>query len=73
VVSESWNATHNQLSLDVSGNPARHYDLAVWNPTQITSVEGATLTNAGQLQIEFSGEANDTYVRQKVVIHFARP
>jgi glycogen debranching enzyme len=73
VVSESWSATHNQLSLDVSGTPARRYEVAVWNPAQISSVEGATLTKVGRLQIEFPGEATDTYVHQKVVIHFARP
>jgi glycogen debranching enzyme len=72
VVSESWNSARSQLNLEVSGLAGTQYALGVWNPGQISSVDGATLTK-GRLQIEMPAGPPDAYVGQKIVIHFVRP
>lgn len=72
VLSESWNATKTELTLEVSGLAGSRYELGVWNPGQISSVDGAALTKLGKLAIQMSQGAPDSYLRQKVVIHFGR-
>jgi len=73
VVSESWNAARSQLDLEVAGLAGTSYDLGVWNPGQISSVEGAALTAAGKLEIQMPSGPAETYVPQRVAIHFAHP
>jgi hypothetical protein len=72
VVSESWNAAKTQMTLEVSGLPGSRYQLDVWNPGQIASVEGGELVQ-GKLELRMPPAATDSYVQQKVVIHFGRP
>jgi glycogen debranching enzyme len=72
VLSESWNAARTQLTLDVSGLAGSRYHLDVWNPGQIFSAEGAALNKLGQLEIQMPQAATDSYMQQKVVIHFGR-
>jgi hypothetical protein len=75
VVSESWNSTHTQLQLVVSGLAGKGYDLTVWNPSQIASVRGAKLKDGSQdqakLRVEFPAGRAGSYVRQELVISFA--
>ncbi|MGC1649530.1 MAG: hypothetical protein WA741_27205, partial [Candidatus Sulfotelmatobacter sp.] len=73
VLSESWNASKTQLSLEVSGRAGMSYQMEVWNPGQISSVDGAVLTKLGKLEIQMPQGTADAYIQQKVVIHFARP
>jgi glycogen debranching enzyme len=70
VVSESWNSTRNQLTLEVSGLAQGRYELSVWNPGLISSVEGGVLTKQGKLQIQMPAGRPDSYVRQEISIHF---
>jgi glycogen debranching enzyme len=72
VVSETWSANANSLRLDLSGRPGRTYQLGLWNADQVTSVEGATLSKAGQphIQVAFLGNPGQDYTHQQVVIHF---
>jgi glycogen debranching enzyme len=70
VLSESWNSSRNQLTLETSGLSGSRYELGVWNPSQISSVDGAVLTKAGKLAIEMPASP-DSYVSQKVVLHFS--
>jgi hypothetical protein len=72
VVSESWNALKTSLTLDVSGQSGGRYSLDVWNPSQISSVEGGVVTRLGRLEIEMPQGESDSYSHQKVVIHFGR-
>jgi hypothetical protein len=72
VLSESWNAAKTQLTLEVSGRAESRYELNVWNPSQISSVDGAVLTKLGKLEIQMPQGAPNSYVPQKVVIHFGR-
>ena len=71
VVSESWNASKTEWTLDVSGLAGTRYELGVWNSGQIAWVEGAVLTKAGKLEIQMP-QGSDSYLQQKVVIHFGR-
>ena len=72
VISESWNAPRSLLTLDVSGLAGRHYELGVCNPAQVSSVDGAVLTKNGKLEIQMPQTPADSYVPQKVTIHFGR-
>jgi len=72
VISESWNASRNQLTLNVSGLEGHRYELGVWNSSQVSSVDGAVLTKLGKLEIEIPQGAADSYVLQTVAIHFGR-
>ncbi|HEV2732374.1 MAG TPA: amylo-alpha-1,6-glucosidase, partial [Terriglobales bacterium] len=76
ILSESWNAGHTQLSLTLSGLAGKGYDLSVWNPLQIASVQGGQLHDArqdeGKLTVEFPAANAGSYVRQELVINFAK-
>jgi glycogen debranching enzyme len=72
VVSESWNAARTQMTLEVSGLSGSRYQLDVWNPGQIASVEGGELVKE-KLEIRMPQASPDSYVQQKVMIHFGRP
>ena len=74
ILSETWSASRDQLTLDVSGASGTQYELKVWNAAQIGSVEGAGLKKKPDgsvlaLQIPVSG--SESYARAKVVIHFS--
>jgi len=71
VLSESWNASKTELSLQISGLAGSRYELSVWNPSQISSVEGAVLSKPGKLEIQMPQGA-DSYLQQKIVLHFGR-
>ncbi|HYU45711.1 MAG TPA: hypothetical protein VEK84_05990 [Terriglobales bacterium] len=75
VLSESWNSTHTQLSLVLSGLGGKRYDLSVWNPSQVTFVRGGKLKDGSQdqadLTVEFPSANAGSYVRQDLVINFA--
>ncbi len=71
VLTESWNASKTELSLQVSGLAGSRYELSVWNPGQISSVEGAFLSKLGKLEVRIPQGA-DSYLQQKIVIHFGR-
>ena len=80
VLSETWSASRDQLTLEVSGKAGEEYGLRVWNPGEIQSVEGAGLNFGVEnpsalkenlwLQIPTSG--SESYPHAKVVIHFSR-
>jgi glycogen debranching enzyme len=84
VLSESWNPARTQLKVEVSGLPGTYYELGVWNPSQVSSVDGATLSQ-GKIHIEVpqsgdgiggatSGEGtSEDYRHSTVVFHFAKP
>ena len=72
VLSESWNATKTELTLEVSGLAGSRYELSVWNPGQIATVEGAMLTKPGKAGDPDAARSGRLYVQQKVVIHFGR-
>jgi glycogen debranching enzyme len=71
LLSESWNGSRDQMTLAVSGLAGRSYELAVSNPGQVASVEGAVLTKAGTLVITLPDAGEDSYVSRNLIFHFA--
>lgn len=76
VVSESWNAARDALTLDAAGIPEGEYDLSVLNPTQILSVEGGRLAKTDRggtnLRISFSPSEDHAYKHKKITIQFRK-
>lgn len=71
LLSESWNSTRTQLTLKVSGVPNAQYEIATWNPSQIMSVEGGTVTPTG-IHIQIPNGPDQEYSRHDIVIHFGK-
>jgi glycogen debranching enzyme len=71
VMSESWNAAKNQLTVEVSGRAGSRYELGVWNAGQVSSVDGGTVTKSGKLEIQMPPGEAESYTLQSVIIHFA--
>ncbi len=71
VIDESWDATREHLTLEVSGVAGKRYDLAVWNPGQVASLQGGEL-KAGKLLLSMPTGAEGEYVHQKVTLSFAK-
>ena len=76
VLSESWSPAHDALTVEVAGAQGKEYEIGMWNPAQVSSVEGAELTptkaNAENAKIKVAIPANtsEPYPRKKIVIHF---
>jgi hypothetical protein len=70
LISDSWSASRDEESLEFAGAAGASYELAVWNPAQIASVDGAEVRD-GKLTVSISANSTEAYPRQKVVIHFA--
>lgn len=70
ITSEAWNDAKDQLTLTVSGLPGGQYDVRVWNPGDIASIEGATLTGDRALEIRIPQGTTELYATEKVVIRF---
>ena len=73
ILSETWNSARTQLEMELSGRAGSMYQFSVWNPGEILSTDGATLSKAGSLDIRLPDGPAETYVQHKVTIHFARP
>src|SRR4030095_8564455 len=56
-VSEAWDTSGTLLTVDFAGSPGRSYDINVWNPREVATVDGATLSAkdqaVGKLSIVF--------------------
>ncbi|HKV76571.1 MAG TPA: hypothetical protein VJP02_00430, partial [Candidatus Sulfotelmatobacter sp.] len=72
VISEAWNNSRNQFTIEVSGRAGNRYELGVWNPGQVSSVEGGALTKNGKLEVQMPQGEADSYTSQSLIIHFAR-
>jgi glycogen debranching enzyme len=73
VIDETWNSTRDQLDLNLSGLAGGLYEMAVWNPAQIASVTGGSLTKSGKLRIQMPTGREESYSHAQVAIRFARP
>jgi glycogen debranching enzyme len=69
MISSDWTSDHTQLTLTVSGLPGQSYEIGVWNPAQITLLEGAALTAQNKIRIVIPNQDNVNYVNHKLVIH----
>ncbi|HEY6946848.1 MAG TPA: hypothetical protein VI431_17045, partial [Candidatus Acidoferrum sp.] len=75
IVSETWSAAHDRLTLAVSGHAGHEYRLSVWNPAQIASVSGAKLSKSpgskAELVVEFPSNATDPIAHATISLHFS--
>src|SRR6266446_5176062 len=74
ILSETWSASHDQLTLDVSGTRGAQYELKVWNAAQTGSVEGAELKkkpDGSVLALQIPDGGSEGYAHAKIVIHFS--
>jgi len=72
IISESWNSNRTELTLDLSGLAGCEYEIGVWNAKQIASADGATLDRTGKLKVQMPSGTANSYVQQRITIHFPR-
>lgn len=70
VISNSWNAARTQLTLEMSGVPGMSYEMGVWNPAQVSSVDGGALTKQGKLRVDMPSAKDVDYAHYTIIIHF---
>ncbi len=77
ILSEEMGDVTSPMELELSGRAGATYEMAVWNPGLIESVEGAELVKdaagGAKLRIHFDAASGADYTRQKVKIHLQAP
>jgi len=75
ILSESWSASRDTLTMELEGIPGSSYDLSYFRGDELTSVDGGSLakTNAadGHIGVEIPQKDTDTSAKTKLVLHFA--
>lgn len=73
ILSESWSSNRDALTVEATGIPGATYDLALWNPQQILSIDGAKLIVTPGLpalaRIQIPASAS-TPAHTTIVFHF---
>jgi glycogen debranching enzyme len=70
ILSETWNAKHDTLTVETQGLPGRTYTLSVWGKGQISSVEGARVSPGGSLEEQFPPSSDSGPQKQTVTLRF---
>jgi glycogen debranching enzyme len=74
ITSESWTPSRDMLNLVVAGRGGEDYSISIWNPRQITSVEGADLIREDQdhakLHLRLPAAQGGVDPQLHVAIHF---
>src|SRR5262249_24958493 len=70
IIPEHWNPAHDELTLQTAGIAGSRYELDLWNPGQIRSIEGAELKDEKLIVTLPSGDGS-TYTPHRLVLHFA--
>jgi glycogen debranching enzyme len=74
VLAGTWNASHSQLTLSLSGLSGNTYTLLVWNSSQLATVRGGKLESDGpdqaKLIVQFPSANPASYLHQDVVLNF---
>jgi glycogen debranching enzyme len=77
ILSEKMEDVSAPMELVTAGWVGATYDLAVWNPSMIVSVEGAEMvkdtTGGTKLRIRFERKAGEEYTQKKVMIYLHPP
>jgi Glycogen debranching enzyme len=71
ILSQSWNDTHDTLTLETEGLPGKMYTLSVWGKEQVKSVDGGRFILGDRLEETFAPSAASEPTKQTVVLHFA--
>jgi hypothetical protein len=65
------------MVLETAGRAGMTYDLALWNPNMVESVQGATVVKdtaeVTKLRIHFEAKAGEKYAHQQVVMQLHPP
>jgi glycogen debranching enzyme len=73
ILSVEMGDLRSPMDLELSGRAGAVYEMAIWNPGLIESVEGAEVAKdaggAAKLRIHFSALAGQEYLHQRVLIH----
>lgn len=77
ILSEEMGSATSPMELVMAGRAGATYELGVWNPGLIESVQGAELvkdgTGVAKLRIRFNEKPGEEYLQQRVVIYFHPP
>ena len=74
-VSESWNAAHDRLELQVAGAGGASYDVPLYGDLDGVAVNGGTLEHRGNqvvLRLSFPPGPSDGFTTQNVTLQFPR-
>ena len=74
ILSETWSASRDQLTLEVSGAAGGEYDLGVWDAGLIQNVEGAEFhlgTAKATIGVRIPQSKTEQYPHVKIVVHFS--
>ncbi|MBV9623216.1 MAG: hypothetical protein JOZ14_04470 [Acidobacteria bacterium] len=71
VISETWSASRDMVTMEVAGAAGSSYELVLSNPSQVAEVQGGEMRD-GKLKIQMpAGETSESYPHEKVTIRFA--
>ena len=74
MLAESWTPARDAVTLEIAGAQGKQYELGIWNPAQMASVDGAELlrtnTESARIRVTIPKNESDPYPRGKIVIHF---
>lgn len=75
VLSQTWSAKRDTLTLLLSGASGETYELSAWNPDQISSIEGAQLEqksgSEAKVRVQLPVSAPGVDPQGTIVIHFS--
>jgi hypothetical protein len=74
ILSEAWSTGHDVLTVELEGSGGRSYEMAVFNGSQISGVEGGKLARSGDgaemLSVTIPGQDSTVATRGTLTIHF---
>lgn len=74
VLSESWSPRHERLDVKLSGASGAAYDLSVWNPASVASIDGAILSRPesshARLRVQFPEGTAGSYSEKIITFNF---
>jgi hypothetical protein len=77
ILSEEMGDLASPMDLELSGRAGTMYEMAVWNPGLIESVEGAELVKdaagCAKLRVYFAEKDGGGYTHQRIMIHLHAP
>jgi hypothetical protein len=74
VLAEAWTPARDALTLEIAGAQGRQYEMGMWNPAQVASLEGAEMlrtgVETGRITFAIPENKTDHSPRERIVIHF---
>ena len=74
ILDEAWSPDRNTLTLALASATGGIYELGIWNPQQVESIDGARFVkdsaSRGKLLVELSDAVSSKETQKEIVIHF---